>query len=74
MGSGALLGTVVGAIASRGYGTGRGALAGLTIGGALGVADSLMLRRGSDINVQSGQALTMQIDAPAQLNASDVQH
>lgn len=72
-GSGVLLGTVVGAIASHGYGTGRGALAGLTIGGALGVADSLMLRRGSDINVPSGQALTLQLDAPAQLNAADVQ-
>jgi hypothetical protein len=71
-GSGALLGTVVGAIASHGYGTGRGTLTGLTIGGAMGVADSLMLRRGSDINVQSGQALTLQLDAPAQLNASDV--
>ena len=72
VGSGAILGTVIGAIASHGYGTGRGAVAGLTIGGALGVADSLMLRRGSDINVQSGQALTLQLDSPAQLNASDV--
>jgi hypothetical protein len=72
VGSGAILGTVVGAIASRGYGTGRGAVAGLTIGGALGVADSLMLRRGSDINVQSGQALTLQLDAPAQLNSADI--
>ena len=70
VGGGAILGTVVGAIASRGYGTGRGALAGLTIGGALGVADSLMLRKGSNVTVQAGQPLTLQLDAPAQISAS----
>ncbi len=68
-GSGALVGTVIGAIASHGYGTGRGALAGVTIGSALGVADSLLLRKGSNVTVQSGQALTLQLDAPAQITA-----
>ena len=67
VGGGALLGTVVGAIASHGYGTGRGAVAGATLGGAIGVADSLLLRKGNDVKVNSGQSLTLQLDAPAQL-------
>jgi hypothetical protein len=70
VGGGALLGTVVGAIASHGYGTGRGALAGATIGGAIGVADSLLLRKGGNVRVESGQSLTLQLDAPAQLAAN----
>jgi hypothetical protein len=70
VGGGALLGTVVGAIASHGYGTGRGAIAGATIGGALGVADSLLLRKGGNVKIQSGQSLTLQLDAPAQLSAN----
>lgn len=66
-GGGALLGTVIGAIASHGYGTGRGAWSGAVIGGALGVADSLLLRKGSNVKMESGQTLTLQLDAPAQV-------
>jgi hypothetical protein len=64
-GAGALAGTAIGAIASHGYGTGRGAVAGLTIGGALGVAESLLLRKGHNVRVESGQVLKLQLDAPA---------
>jgi len=69
-GAGALLGTTIGAISSHGYGTGRGAVAGTIFGGAIGVADSLLLRKGSDINVGSGQMLKLQLDAPASLALS----
>jgi hypothetical protein len=70
VGAGAIAGTVIGAIAGGGRGAGRGAIAGLSLGGALGVADSLMIRRGSNVNVQSGQALNLQLDAPAQIEAA----
>lgn len=70
LGGGAIVGTVIGAIAGHGRGAGRGALAGMTIGGALGVADSLLLRKGSNVRVESGQALNLQLDAPAQIAAS----
>lgn len=66
-GSGALLGTVVGAIASHGYGTGRGAVTGLVIGGALGVAESALLRKGSDVKITSGQTFNLLLDAPASI-------
>jgi hypothetical protein len=69
-GGGALMGTVIGAIAGRGSGAGRGALAGLTIGTALGVADSLLLRKGSNVRLEAGQPLNLQLDAPAQISAS----
>ncbi|HEY9777268.1 MAG TPA: hypothetical protein V6C81_26130 [Planktothrix sp.] len=70
-GAGALAGTTIGAISSwHGYGTGRGAVAGTVIGGALGVADSLLLRKGSDVNMQSGQTLKLQLDAPASVALS----
>ena len=69
-GSGAILGTVVGAIAGHGRGAGRGALAGLTIGSALGIADSVLLRKGSNVRIPSGQALNLQLDAPAQITAT----
>jgi hypothetical protein len=70
-GAGALAGTTIGAISSwHGRGTGRGAVAGTFIGGALGVADSLLLRKGSDVNVQSGQTLKLQLDAPASVALS----
>jgi hypothetical protein len=64
-GAGALAGTAIGAIASHGYGTGRGALAGMTIGGALGVAESLLLRKGANVHIASGNVLKLQLDAPA---------
>jgi hypothetical protein len=67
-GGGAIMGTVIGAIAGHGRGAGRGALAGLTIGGALGVADSLLLRKGANVRLDSGQALNLQLDAPAQIS------
>lgn len=66
-GTGALAGTAIGAIASHGHGTGRGAVAGMTIGGALGVAGSLLLRRGADVHVDPGSVLKLQLDAPAKI-------
>ena len=71
-GAGALVGTVIGAIASHGYGTGRGAWSGAALGGALGVADSLLLRKGANVKVESGQRLTLQLDAPAQIALSNL--
>jgi hypothetical protein len=64
-GAGALVGTTIGAIASHGYGTGRGAIAGTVLGGALGVAESLLLHKGADVHVNSGEVLKLQLDAPA---------
>lgn len=73
-GGGALVGTAIGAIAGRGgRGAGRGAIAGTAIGGALGVAQSLLLRKGSDVKVESGQTLNLQLDAPASLASSSGQ-
>lgn len=67
-GSGALLGTALGAIASEhSGGAGRGAIAGTIIGGGLGVAESLLLRKGSDVKLQQGQTLHLQLDAPASM-------
>jgi hypothetical protein len=72
-GVGAIAGTAIGGIASyHGYGAGRGAVAGTVIGSALGVADSLMLRKGSDVNVPAGQTLRLQLDAPAQLSMASM--
>jgi hypothetical protein len=70
-GSGAVLGTAIGAMSTPyGYGAGRGAISGTVIGGALGVAESLLLRKGNDVNVTSGQTLNLQLDAPASLAVS----
>ena len=69
-GGGALLGTAIGAIAGHGRGAGRGAIAGTAIGGALGVAESLLLRKGGDVKVTSGQTLKLQLDAPASIAVS----
>jgi hypothetical protein len=66
-GGGLLLGTTIGAIAHGGRGAGRGAIAGTAIGGALGVAESFLLRKGNDVNVQSGQTFSLLLDAPASL-------
>jgi hypothetical protein len=66
-GAGALLGTAIGAIAGGGHGTGRGAWSGAAIGGGLGVADSLLLRKGANVQLKSGEPLQLQLDAPAQL-------
>ena len=70
-GAGAIAGTAIGAIASRGYGTGRGAVAGLALGGALGVAESLLLHKGANVHVASGQVLRLQLDAPATITTSE---
>jgi hypothetical protein len=69
-GSGAVLGTAIGAIAHGGRGAGRGAIAGTAIGGALGVAESFLMRKGNDVKVGSGQTLNLQLDAPASLAVS----
>ncbi len=67
-GGGAALGTAVGAIAGQsGTGAGRGAWSGTAIGGGLGVADSLLLRKGKDITVPSGTTIQLQLDAPVSI-------
>lgn len=68
-GTGAALGTAIGAIAGRGgRGAGRGAWSGAAIGGGLGVADSLLLRKGKDVTVRSGTAMQVQLDQPVSLS------
>jgi hypothetical protein len=64
-GLGAALGTAVGAIAGGGHGVGTGAWSGAAIGGGLGVADSLLLRKGREVLVPSGTAMQIQLDQPA---------
>lgn len=72
-GTGAALGTAIGAIAGRsGRATGRGAWSGAAIGGGLGAADSLLLRKGKDVNIRSGSMIQLQLDAPAQVSYSGV--
>lgn len=67
-GGGALVGTAIGAIASRhGRGAGRGAIAGTIIGAGVGVAESLLWRKGAEVKVGSGETLNLQLDAPASL-------
>ncbi len=63
-GLGAALGTAVGAIAGGGHGVGRGAWSGTAIGGGLGVVDSMTLRKGKDVLIQSGTPIQVQLDAP----------
>jgi hypothetical protein len=81
-GAGAALGTAVGAIAGAGThqpwymgghsmaarGAGRGAWSGAAIGGGLGVADSLLLRKGKNVTIPSGQSMQLQLDSPMQLS------
>ena len=62
-GSGAILGTAIGGIAGGGRGAGRGAWSGTIIGAGLGVADSLLLRKGREINLRSGSPLQLQLDS-----------
>ncbi len=66
-GLGAALGTAVGAIAGGGRGAGRGAWSGTAIGGGLGVADSLLLRKGKEVTIPSGTAVEVQLDAPVSI-------
>lgn len=72
-GTGAALGTAIGAIAGRsGRATGRGAWSGAAIGGGLGVAQSLLLRKGRDVTIQSGTPMQVQLDAPCSLSGGGV--
>ena len=72
-GTGAALGTAVGAIAGRsGRATGRGAWSGTAIGGGLGVADSLLLRKGREVTVASGTQMQVQLDAPMTISGAGV--
>ena len=66
-GVGAALGTAVGAIAGGRGGVGRGAWSGTAIGGGVGVAQSLVLRKGKDVTIPSGTPLTIQLDAPSSI-------
>jgi hypothetical protein len=70
-GSGALLGTAVGGIAGGGRGAGRGAWSGTAIGAGLGVADSLLLRKGREINLKGGTAMQLQLDSPVSIAANE---
>jgi hypothetical protein len=71
-GAGALLGTAVGGISGGGWGAGRGAWSGTVIGAGLGVADSLLLRKGREINLPRGTAMKLQLDAPVPIAISPV--
>ena len=64
-GAGAALGTAVGAIAAGGHGAGTGAWSGTAIGAGVGMADSLILRKGKDVNIAAGTALEIQLDQAA---------
>ncbi|MBX9572698.1 MAG: hypothetical protein K2X77_27630 [Candidatus Obscuribacterales bacterium] len=67
-GAGAALGTAVGAIAGGGRGAGRGAWSGTAIGAGVGVVDSLVLRKGKDVVIPSGQQIQIQLDAPVSIS------
>lgn len=75
-GTGAALGTAVGAIAGEGHdggakhAAGRGAWSGAAIGGGLGLADSLLLRKGANIKIESGTKVQLQLDQPIQITAA----
>jgi len=72
-GTGAALGTAIGAIAAHsGRGVGRGAWSGTAIGGGLGVAQSVLLRKGRDVQIPSGTSLQVQLDAPATISGAGV--
>ena len=61
-GGGALLGTVIGAVA----GGGKGALIGAVVGGAGGAA-AQVLTRGKQVNVPAESLLTFRLDQPLML-------
>jgi hypothetical protein len=67
-GTGAALGTAVGAIAGGGRGVGRGAWSGTAIGGGVGLAQSLLLRKGRDVTIPSGTSMQVQLDAPVSIS------
>lgn len=66
-GLGAALGTAIGAIAGGGHGVGRGAWSGAAIGGGVGALHALFLAKGANVVYPSGQRLTIQLQAPAQV-------
>jgi hypothetical protein len=66
-GAGSALGLAVGSIAGGSRGLGAGAWSGAAIGGAAGLAESLLLRKGHEINLQQGEQLNLQLDAAANL-------
>lgn len=63
-GLGTVTGIAIGAIAAGGHGVGRGALTGAAIGGGLGLAQTFLLRKGSEVNLTQGQTFNLQLDAP----------
>lgn len=69
-GGGALFGTAIGAIASHGHDIGTGAWSGTAIGGGLGIADDLFLRRGRDVLIHAGTQMQIQLDQPIQIPIS----
>ncbi|MBS1990112.1 MAG: hypothetical protein JSS86_19470 [Cyanobacteria bacterium SZAS LIN-2] len=64
-GAGAALGTAVGAIAAGGHGAGTGAWSGTAIGAGVGLADSVLLRKGKDVNIPAGTPMQLQLDQAA---------
>lgn len=86
-GVGAALGTAVGAIAGAGQrqpwwmgghslagqDAGRGAWSGAAIGGGVGAADGLILRKGKQVNIASGTSLNLQLDSPIQVTPPQYQ-
>lgn len=64
---GAALGLAVGGIAGGGRGVGRGAWSGAAIGAGVGLAQSFLLRKGSEVNIMQGENVKVQLDAPANL-------
>lgn len=65
-GGGAALGTAMGAIVGGSIGT--GAWAGTAIGGGLGLAESLVMRKGRDVIVPSGTSMQLQLDQPVNIS------
>lgn len=63
-GSGSALGLAVGAIAGGGRGVGTGAWSGAAIGAGVGAAQSLLTRKGSEVNMMQGEVINLQLDAP----------
>lgn len=66
-GAGAALGLAVGGIAGGSRGVGRGAWSGTAIGAGVGLAQSFLLRKGSEVNILQGEDIKIQLDAPANL-------
>lgn len=50
-------------------GAGRGAWSGAAIGGGVGLADSLLLRKGKNIEISSGTPVQLQLDAPLMVSS-----